>query len=223
VELRADLATRKRQRWTTDLEESRRFLQDLEQRGRELLESLREKPAPARLRAFVRESRDEVTTRGHEIEPATAAGGRAPRTGDHVEVAGSGIRGELLEVNGDRARIRRGGMRFEVPARQLRIVEAERPREQVVVQIAPPAEADEQGTQLDLTGLRVRDAVDTLAAFLDRAVRTGAGEVRVVHGVGTGALRRAVHQFLSTSPYCAKFHEADMATGGSGVTIAELS
>jgi DNA mismatch repair protein MutS2 len=222
-ELRADLEARKRQRWTTDLEESRRFLQDLERRGRELLESLRDKPDPERLRAFVRESREEVTTRAHDVEPATLAAGRIPRTGDHVEVAGSGIRGELLEVNGDRARIRRGGMRFEVPARQLRVVEAERPREQVVVQLAPIAEADEQGTQLDLTGLRVRDAVDTLATFLDRAVRTGAGEVRVVHGIGTGALRRAVHQFLSTSPYCAKFHEADMATGGSGVTIAELA
>jgi DNA mismatch repair protein MutS2 len=69
----------------------------------------------------------------------------------------------------------------------------------------------------------VREAVDTLAAFLDRAVRVGASEVRVVHGIGSGALRRAVQQFLATSPYCQGYREADLGAGGSGVTIAELT
>jgi len=46
--------------------------------------------------------------------------------------------------------------------------------------------------------------------------------VRVVHGLGTGALRRAVHDFLATLPYCTNYREAEPGAGGAGVTIAEL-
>ena len=62
-----------------------------------------------------------------------------------------------------------------------------------------------------------------LVAHMRRAVAAGAlGEVRVVHGIGTGALRRAVHEFLASSPYCTTFRESEPAAGGAGVTIAEL-
>jgi DNA mismatch repair protein MutS2 len=62
-----------------------------------------------------------------------------------------------------------------------------------------------------------------LAAFLDRAVLEQRSSVRIVHGMGTGALRRAVREFLSDSPYCASYSEAPRAEGGGGVTIAELT
>ena len=83
-------------------------------------------------------------------------------------------------------------------------------------------EPDTVPGELNLVGQRARDAVDTLASFLDRAARAGRTEIRVVHGVGTGALRKAVQEFLASSPYCVKFHDADPQAGGSGVTVAEL-
>ena len=221
--LRAELTERKRRKWERDLEESRRFVQDVEQRGRELLATLEVKPDPEELRAFVRNARGEIKEKERELAPMPMRTGRAPQTGDQVEVIGSGIRGELLEVRGERAHIRRGSMRFEVPAGQLQVVDPERPRERVVVELAPPSEPIADEERLDITGLRVREAVDALTTFLDRAVRTGVSEVRVVHGVGTGALRRAVHQLLATSPYCLKYREGTAATGGSGVTIVELA
>src|SRR5439155_366734 len=118
--LAEDLRARQRRRWAEDLDASRRFLRELEARGRTMLEELRRRPEPAVLRTFVRQ------------------------------------------------------------------------------------------------------ASDALAAFLDRAVRAGLSEVRVVHGIGSGALRRAVHEFLESSPYCAGFRESEPAAGGAGVTIAEL-
>jgi DNA mismatch repair protein MutS2 len=137
-----------------------------------------------------------------------------------VEVAGRGIRGELVEIAGDRARIQRGGLRFEVAADQLRVVEGAAPRERVAVAVERPAAV---ATEVNLIGQRARAAVDALAAFLDQAVRGGVPEVRIVHGVGTGALRRAVQEFLRDSPYCTAFRDAEPAAGGAGVTIAELS
>src|SRR5262249_18745818 len=67
-----------------------------------------------------------------------------------------------------------------------------------------------------------REALSALGVFLDRAVRAGHSEIRVVHGIGTGALRKAVQEFLATSPYCVKYREAAPQAGGSGVTIAGL-
>src|SRR5437899_1116395 len=144
---------------------------------------------------------------------------RPPVPGDLVEVAGRGIRGELVEIAGERARIQRGGLRFEVPSGQLRVVGDAPARERVAIEVDRPADAP---AEINLIGQRVRDAIDALAAFLDRAVRAGLSEVRVVHGIGSGALRRAVHEFLESSPYCAGFRESEPAAGGAGVTIAEL-
>ena len=107
-----------------------------------------------------------------------------------------------------------------MPADQLRVVPAGPARERIAVAVERPAEiADE----INLVGRRAREAIDALAAFLDRAVRAGASEVRVIHGFGSGALRRAVQEFLAGSPYCAAYRDAEPSAGGAGVTIAELA
>jgi DNA mismatch repair protein MutS2 len=217
--LAEDLRRRQRHRWAEDLDASRRFLRELEGRGREVLEELRRRPDPAALRTFVREAGEEIATRTREAEPERERG-RPPVPGDLVEVVGRGIRGELVEIEGERARIQRGGLRFEVAADQLRVLGEAPPRERVAIAVDRPADAPEE---INLIGRRAREAVDELAAFLDRAARAGVAEVRVVHGVGSGALRRAVHEFLASSPYCAAFREPEPSAGGAGVTIAELA
>jgi DNA mismatch repair protein MutS2 len=82
---------------------------------------------------------------------------------------------------------------------------------------------DHERAEINLVGQRVREGIDALAAFLDRSVRLGHSEVRVVHGLGTGALRRAVQEFLAASPYCTKFREESGPRGGGGVTVVELA
>jgi DNA mismatch repair protein MutS2 len=218
--LAADLRARQRRHWTDDLEESRRFLRDVERKGRAILEELRQRPEPAALRAFVRETADAIATRAPTPEAAPAT---PPKLGNTVEVASGGIRGELVEIQGERARIQRGGLRFEVALSQLRVVDDGPRRERVAIHVAKPVEADHERGEINLVGQRAREAIDALATFLDRSVRLGLSEVRIVHGVGTGALRRAVQEFLAASPYCVKFREEEMSRGGGGVTVAELS
>jgi DNA mismatch repair protein MutS2 len=217
--LAAELQARRRRRWADDLEQSRRFVREIEARGRDLLETLRREPDPGALRTFVREARAAIVAETERQGEAPAAT-RAPNPGDTVELAGRGIRGELVEVSGSRARIQRGGLRFEVPADQLRVVDAGTPRDRVAVVVDRPEAVPDE---INLVGRRAREAIDALTAFLDRAVRAGVGEVRVVHGIGSGALRRAVQEFLAASPYCAAYRDADPAAGGAGVTVAELA
>ena len=75
---------------------------------------------------------------------------------------------------------------------------------------------------LDLRGMRADAALSELAGFLDKAILRGAAAVEIVHGRGTGALRREVHAFLKDFPAAARFEVANEERGGDGMTMVEL-
>ena len=75
---------------------------------------------------------------------------------------------------------------------------------------------------LDLRGQRGDVAVAELADFLDKAILRGAGGVEVIHGRGTGALRREVHDFLKRFPAVAGYRLADEDHGGDGKTVVDM-
>src|SRR4030095_7539821 len=74
----------------------------------------------------------------------------------------------------------------------------------------------------DLRGQRVDEALDALGAALDRAASAGRDRLRVIHGLGTGALRRAVREHLAASPYVARLEAAEPGEGGDGASVAHL-
>ena len=71
--------------------------------------------------------------------------------------------------------------------------------------------------------MRTADALRRLEEFLDQAYLTNRAEVRIVHGIGSGALKKAVHEYLADSPYCASFRQADPHRGGAGATVVQLN
>lgn len=75
---------------------------------------------------------------------------------------------------------------------------------------------------LDIRGYRVEDALDALEGWLDEASLANISPVTVIHGHGTGALKSAVRDFLSTSPYVATFRVGNNTEGGDGVSVIEL-
>lgn len=78
------------------------------------------------------------------------------------------------------------------------------------------------GLVLDLRGMRADVAETELAAFLDAAILRGHGELEVIHGKGTGALRREVHRLLKEHPQVASFALAPEDRGGDGMTMVVL-
>jgi len=157
------------------------------------------------------------------LAPApTVPGGLADegplKVGDQVELGE--IRGELLALDDHRAIIGRGGLRIEVARERLRRARpaSAPPREPRVTVSASQSERDE----LNLVGMRTGDALRRLEEFLDQAYLANRAEVRIVHGIGSGALKKAVHDYLSASPYCAAFRQADPRDGGAGATIVQI-
>jgi DNA mismatch repair protein MutS2 len=140
--LAAELRAKRERRWAEELGAAKEFADELRREGQRLLaeakRSSREE-ARGRARRLIDLGRDQaraVVEKEGEIAAgleapadrlASAAGPAAdgrtrPAVGDEVEVAGSGLRGSLLAIAGERAQIARGAIRFDVPARQLRRV-----------------------------------------------------------------------------------------------------
>jgi DNA mismatch repair protein MutS2 len=140
------------------------------------------------------------------------------KVGDQVELGE--IRGEILELDGERATIGRGGLRIEVSAGRLRRVRGTSP-----VARAPQVKVEavvSDRPELNLVGMRTSDALRRLEEFLDQAYLTNRTEVRVIHGIGSGALKKAVQDYLGTSPYCSSYRQAEPHHGGAGATIVQL-
>ena len=146
------------------------------------------------------------------------------KVGDSVEVGD--IRGELIVLESGRAVISRGGLRIEVAPERLRRSAASapenRPARTKAATVTFSAERGERD-ELNLIGMRTTDALRKLEEFLDTAFLTNRAEVRIVHGIGSGALRKAVTEYLATSPYCASFRGAEPHHGGAGATIVQMN
>ena len=76
--------------------------------------------------------------------------------------------------------------------------------------------------RLDLRGMRVDEAIDTLEHHLDLAVMRNIHSFTVIHGHGTGALKNAIRNYLNDSPYVLKYRTGDDTEGGDGVCIIDV-
>ena len=77
-------------------------------------------------------------------------------------------------------------------------------------------------TRLDLRGFRVEDALDSVELYLDEVSLAGLQEVIIIHGHGTGALKSAVREYLSESPYVKSFRPGNDSEGGDGVCVVSI-
>ncbi len=94
-----------------------------------------------------------------------------------------------------------------------------KPKSGVLVRTTAGSDPEMSLLRLDLRGKRADQALGELSQYLDRSLLSGREGVEIVHGRGTGALRKEVHAFLKTFPGIASFALAPEDQGGDGVTI----
>jgi DNA mismatch repair protein MutS2 len=87
---------------------------------------------------------------------------------------------------------------------------------------APVSEDMSVPTEINLIGKTVDESMDLVANYIDRAALSGRAFVRVVHGHGSGALRKAVRDFLKKSSYDLKYRPGTAQEGGEGCTVVEF-
>jgi DNA mismatch repair protein MutS2 len=159
---------------------------------------------------------------------ASAASGpaRRPEEGDRVAVGALGLEGVVQAIHGDHAEVDVRGKRMRARLGDLRVVApaaamaAAPSRVRVNVDLAPRASASL--TEINVIGSRSDEAVERVERFLDDASGSDLKTLRIIHGYGTGALRRSIAEFLRAHPEVANFGPAPDNQGGGGVTVVEL-
>jgi DNA mismatch repair protein MutS2 len=165
-------------------------------------------------------------------EDYTSADDHEIALGDTVKLSAFGSIGIVDSIKGDEAEVRVKSLRFREKLANLERVElsaaaktsagkfaslrASRSNE---VQLKP---AGNGRSELNVIGQTTDEAVDAVDKFLDEASLASLSQVRIVHGHGTGALRRAIADLLKDHPHVARFVAAPQDQGGSGATIVEL-
>jgi DNA mismatch repair protein MutS2 len=115
------------------------------------------------------------------------------------------------------------GKRFRAHTGELRVLDApgkpEPAPDRVNVQLQPREHAS---GELLLVGHTVDQAIDRIEKFLDESLLTGQRTIRLIHGFGTGQLKKAIFELLHHHPLVTSVRTASPEEGGGGVTIAEL-
>ena len=145
--------------------------------------------------------------------------------GARVTVGGLGLEGVVIEIHGKQAEIDVRGKRLRAPLRDLHAIggvshaESTPGRVKVNVDLQP-----REGllSEVNVIGCTVDEAISRVEKFLDESTVTDQNVIRIIHGHGTGQLRRGLAAFLKEHPLVAKFDLAPTNQGGGGVTVVEL-
>jgi DNA mismatch repair protein MutS2 len=173
-----------------------------------------------KLRAAVEETRKAL-----EPEPADDAGVTSTvQAGSTVTLRDEIETGEVvgLSADGKTATVVFGIVKMRVPVAELRATRrrsAPRPSARPLV----PDHQDQVPRELDLRGMTGDEAIPLIDKFIDDAILAGLHRIDIIHGKGTGALRRKVTEFLSTHPRVHSFRLGEWNEGGVGATVCELS
>jgi DNA mismatch repair protein MutS2 len=155
--------------------------------------------------------------------PAPQPAGRPAALGDRVRVGAFGLEGIVTSIHDDAAEVDVRGKRLRAPVADLLVVsggQTSGPKPvKVHVDLRP---RDALVTDLNLVGCTVDEAIARAERFLDESLLTDQRTVRLIHGYGTGQLKRALAGFLQQHPLVAKFDAAPPDQGGGGVTVVEL-
>lgn len=176
------------------------------------------------------------TGTGAEDQQYAPAPAREIVVGDKVKLRSFGSIGIVDSIKNGEAELRVKSLRLREKLENLELVEAVAPvksagrfsklRNTLGNTKGPEVQLSNSenhtSSELNVIGQRADEAVEAVDKFLDAASLAGTSQLRIVHGHGTGALRRAIGELLKDHPHVARFKAASQDQGGSGATVVEL-
>ena len=185
---------------------TQQWLEEAEQRVREAAQRQKAvEPPPAR----------QVAKASALLEPLAV--------GDTVWIESLAQIGQVLGLGNAEAEVQVGAFRAKVPLVDLEKRPAPaQPRDQSQVRVTM-APRPLPSVELHLRGMYVEEVLPRLSQYLDDAYFAGLPYVRIVHGKGTGTLRKVVREVLSEHPLVASFKTGELNEGGDGVTVVKLT
>lgn len=218
----AEAENQKREILKNTYEEAKNIISDTKRQINAILEEVkREKSREVRKKLLKTEQQVEERLKEHDREPSLSID--EIKVGDVVFVKSIGYDAEVLTIDRkhNHVRVKVGSKDIEVPVSDLSHSKKRYP-EKEIYGYTVQREEEIIPFQLNIVGLRVDEAMSRLEPFLNHASIADINEVTIIHGVGTGALLKAVRSYLKEHPLVKEFRKGELSEGGNGVTIVKM-
>jgi len=234
---RADLREREREILQKAREEAAGIVRKARSDSERVVAELRATMAREAQRAqeeatrIAREGLKQLEAEIAEVVPSLAAPGgpvlTSVRPGDLVEIPRLNLQASVLSEPNAQGEllVQAGIMKVNVRMDEIRLATRPARREEIRVGSGRlgVAKSQQVAAEIDLRGLTVEEAMHQVDKYLDDAFLAGLARVSLIHGKGTGALRVAIKDYLTSHPQVQSFRLGVHGEGGTGVTVVDLS
>ena len=189
--------------------------------------ALNDNEARAQLRRRLNEAEDAVSRRDARQEPIPKPS-RPIQKGDLVELPGVRTPAEVMSVGSDGTlQLKAGILKMTVKASEVRLIEdderrAKAPKTTISRPSARTLRTVAAASELDIRGMETLEAEGVVEQFIDSAVMGRLETVTIIHGKGTGALRKMVHDLLRRNKAVKSYRLGVYGEGEAGVTVVTL-
>ena len=203
------------------VDESERIVAELNKKIESIVREIRESNAE---KGTIRRSRVAIGELKNQVAAMRDTGKterkRSFEIGDIVTISGTLLVGEVMEKSNEK-----GELLVEVNGLKMRVHESELEgtSKNKVKGSATSVEVHAGiANKIDIRGMRPHEIQNSVEKFLDEAYLGGLKQAEIIHGTGTGSLKRAVEQLLKIHPFVASYHSGEFGQGGQGVTVVDL-
>jgi DNA mismatch repair protein MutS2 len=203
------------------VEEAKEIVRGAQSLIERAVKEIRESSSDKTIIQSARESVQQMRRKVEDLsvaEPPTAA--QDLQVGDAVRARDASQDGEVVEIKPPFATVLIGNTKLKVRLETLQKVSAR--QGSAAGTVGSSIYTPEGKTEIDLRGMFGDEAIAQVERFLDDAIVAGLHRVDIIHGKGTGALRKRITEFLKTYPHIKAFRLGEWNEGGSGVTVVEL-
>ncbi|MBP1613693.1 MAG: endonuclease MutS2 [Bacteroidetes bacterium] len=153
------------------------------------------------------------------------------KEGSYVKMKGQTTVGEVLEVKGKNATVAFGSIKTTMKLDRLDPTSGTPQKQEIAKSTFVSSQTQDQMYEkklnfrqdIDVRGMRGEEALQAITYFIDDAILVGMGRVRILHGTGTGILRKLIRQYLETVSGIKSFNDEHVQFGGSGITVVDLA
>ncbi len=214
-----ELEAKKKEKWVKELKEVEDYVNSIRKEGYQIIQQIKENPSGKDLERFILEKKQTISDilekeeEGSEIEI---------NIGDKVKFKGKNTVGEVISVRENKVNVNFNGLKMWVKISDLEKVAEDKEERKVKRKFNVNRTRVRVSPEIKLIGKTKEEAISELNDYLDRAVLEGLSTIRIIHGYGSGVLRKAIREHLKNLPYNISFEDAPYSEGGMGVTIAHI-
>lgn len=190
------------------LKELNDYIEDIKEKAQEKLDSIKDKN-----NTKIIEEIDDLNINEKEV-----AEERKFELLDNVRIEGNNQIGFISEINGDNVTVNIKNISIKTKLNKLTFIS----KPQVTKTYTQKSYIKTSAKEINLIGKRVEDALEELDSFLDAAFGSNLSSVKIIHGIGTGKLRKGIREHLKKLKFVKSFKDGDFYDGSSAVTIVEF-